>query len=225
MLDTVVFTDPKAIAFFADDMVLAKINAEEDTAAAARYHIMGYPTSVLISQDGTEIDRLIGFAETDEYIGTMKEYEQGIGTLDDLLARFSEEADRAMAFEIADKYKYRGASEEAETWYGKVLEMGEPTDSLAGESRFAIADMYRRLDDYDRAIEAYSSIMEDFEGTDFAEGAEIYRAISIRDIGDTARAIAAFEAFVGNYPDSSGAKAYAEKQITKLKGQDSPTND
>ncbi len=212
------FTDPRAIEFFSNEMILAKINAEEDSLTAQKYHIMGYPTSVMIRADGSEVDRLVGFAPTEEYIGTFRDYAQGIGTLDDLLTRYEANADRQMAFEIADKYKYRGKLDEAAGWYGTVIKLGEPTDSLSGESRFAIADGHLRDDDYTAALAAFEGIAADFGGTRFAPLAEVYRAITFRRMDDTTSAIMAFEQFAAEYPDHDAAD-YAREQATKLKGE------
>ena len=212
------FTDPKAIEFFSNEMILAKINAEEDSLTAQKYNIMGFPTSVMINADGSEVDRLVGYAPTEEYIGTFRDYARGIGTLDDLLTKYEANPDREMAFEIADKYKYRGKLDEAADWYGKVIALGEPTDSLSGESRFAIADGHLRDDDYDAALAAFETIAVDFEGTTFGPLAEVYRAVTFRRMDDTTKAIMAFEKFAADYPEHEAAD-YAREQATKLKGE------
>lgn len=219
MLDTVVFTDSAAVEFFTDEMLLVKIDAEDDSLTAQRYNVMGYPTSVMVDKEGQEVDRLVGFAETEEYIGTFRNYAQGIGTLDDMLARFEVNPDRDSAYVIADKYKYRGAIDEADAWYVRVIEVGEPGDSLSMQARMARADAYLRGDRYDEAREMFENMMEEFAGTETAEEAEIYRAITFRRQGDTAQAIAAFEQFVVNWPESE-AGDYAEEQISKLKGEE-----
>jgi tetratricopeptide (TPR) repeat protein len=218
-MDTVVFTDSAAMDFFANDVVLVKANAEVDSLLAQKYHVSGYPTFVLTDANGEEIDRIVGSDSTDSFIQTIRDYENGIGTLDDLLHRAETETDRALFFEIADKYKYRGGSEEAKTWYGRVIDEGEPTDSLSGESRFSIADMFRRAEEYDRAHEEFGSIMNDFKGTMFAQDAEIYKAIVYRRQADTAAAIKAFEDFIKHFPESEDVE-YANKQIEKLKNPD-----
>lgn len=215
-MDTVVFVDSTVINYFATDMVLAKINAEIDTATAEAYHISGYPTLVLTDKNGDEIDRIIGYLPPAEFMATVRDYRNGVGTLADLLRQAEENSSRELYFRIADKYKYRGGSGDAETWFTKVISSGQPTDSLTGEARMAIADMYRRGREYDRAITAYTSVQSDFKDTPFAENAAIMTAVSTRQKGDTLGAIALFEQFVKAYPESEDAE-YATGQITKLK--------
>ena len=219
MLDTVVFDDPKAIAFFTNEMLLVKLNAELDTLTKQRYNIMGYPTSVLVDKEGNEIDRFVGFGETDEYIGTFRNYARGIGTLDDMAARFEVNQNRDSAFAIAEKYKYRGAVAEADQWYDRVVAMGAPTDSLAGEARVAQADAHLRAKDFAPALAMFEQIRADFAGTRFAEDAEIYRAIAFGRQNDTAQAIAAFSEFLDHWPESEAAD-YAKEQLRKLKGEE-----
>jgi thioredoxin-related protein len=214
--DTVNMVDPKTIEFFRKEMILAEVNAEVDTAIATKFAVSGYPTFVLLNAEGNEIDRVAGYLETDEYIKTMRDYKNGIGTLDAKVAQAKTDTSRVLAYEIADKYKYRGKGQDAEVWYGKVLAVNGK-DSLAGESRMAIADMYRRAKNYPKAIDAFKAIAVDFAGTNFEEGADIWTAISYNRAADTTNAIASFEAFIKKYPKSEDVE-YAQKQIEKLKG-------
>ncbi|MDH4157972.1 MAG: tetratricopeptide repeat protein [candidate division Zixibacteria bacterium] len=209
--------DQKAIDFFTTEVILAKVNAEVDSLLAQEFHISGYPTSVLVGEDGEEIDRIVGYLEVDDFLKTIVDYQNGIGTLDDLLARAELEPDRELYLEIAEKYKYRGGSDEARNWYQKVIDAGEPTDSLSGEGRMSLADMLRRAKEYEQALEAYGSIMKDFSGEMIAQDAEIWRAIAYRQMGDTTQAINAFQEYIEHYPESEDVE-YATKQIDKLKG-------
>jgi tetratricopeptide (TPR) repeat protein len=199
-------------------MILAKINGKEDSVLRKQYHVLAFPTLVMLDKDGKEIDRVVGYSEPDEFLKTIKDYSQGIGTLADLLKQAESNPDRVLAFEIAEKYKYRGGSDEAAVWYQKVIDGGDPRDSLSGESRIALADMHRRAKQYDLALEEFQGIMKDFEGTGFAEDAEIWLAIVYKQKGDTAQAIKTYEGFLTHYPESEYAE-FATKQISKLKGE------
>lgn len=212
------FIDSAVIDFFTNEMVLAKFDAEKDTALARQYKVSAFPTVVLADKDGKEIDRIVGYSKPGSFVKTLQEYEQGIGTLDDLLNRSQNQADslRKLGFEIADKYKYRGGRDEAMGWFEKIIALGDPVDSLSGEARMAIADMYRRDKEYMRALVEFASVIQDFEGKPFAMDAEIWSAIVYRMKGDTATAIGAFEDFIKHYPESEDVD-YAQKQIEKLK--------
>ncbi len=219
MLDTLVFNQQDVMDYFTDDMTLVKVNAEVDTLLAQKYLVSGFPTAVMVRKDGSEIDRIVGYAEKDEYMQILNDYQLGIGTLNDLLKKIEENFDREMAFEIADKYKYRGGKEEAKRWFSIVIQKGEPTDSLTAESRMSLADMSLRAKEYDDALKGFSGIIVDFNDKPIGELAEIYKAITFRRQGDTLQAISTFEQFVADHPESEDIE-YAQKQIMKLKGEE-----
>jgi len=221
MLDTLVFNQQDVMEYFTNDMTLVKVNAEIDTLLAQKYQVSGYPTAVVVRKDGSEIDRIIGYAEKDEYVQILKDYQLGIGTLDDLLKKIEEKFDRKMAFEIADKYKFRGGKDEAKMWFAKVIQKGEPNDSLTAEARMSLADMSLRAKDYEDALKGFTGIAADFKDKPIGELAKIYRAIVYRRQGDTLQSISAFEQFVADHPDSEDVE-YAQKQIIKLKGEEEP---
>lgn len=201
-------------------MIFAKINAEKaDSLIAKQYKVSAYPTFVVTDSKGEEIDRIVGYLPAEPFMETVSNYIQGIGTLADLLAKAVDSTDREIFYEIADKYKYRGGPEEAKIWYQKVIDAGDPKDSLSAESRFSLADMYRRAKDYETAASAYQAIKADFTGTTFEQDADIWTAIVYRQQGDTTKAIGAFEQYVKDYPESEDID-YATRQISKLKGEE-----
>lgn len=212
-------TDQKVIDFFTNEMILAKINGKEDTALKREYRVSAFPTLVMVDKNGDEVDRIVGYMPPDRFLAKLRNYQKGIGTLADLLKKAQINPERPMFIEIAEKYKYREGSEDAAVWFRKVIDAGDPLDSLSGESRMALADMHRRAKEYDTAAVAFTTIMKDFEGKHFAEEAEIWRAIVYRQKGDTTGAVAAFEDFIKHYPQSEDID-YAKKQIAKLKGEE-----
>lgn len=216
MIDTVVLVQDQAKEFFTNEMMLVRVNAEVDTMLAKKYAISGYPTLVLVHPDGSEIDRIVGYMTIAPFLKQLRDYEQGIGTLDDLLNKAKTSDDRTMFLDIANKYKYRGGPDDAKVWFTKVVETGPGTDSLSGEARMSLADMIRRTKDYDAALANYKQIESDFGGNMFAENAAIWQAVCYRLKGDTAQAISEFERFIATYPKAEDVE-YAQKQIEKLK--------
>ena len=215
-IDTVVLVQDQAKEFFTNEMLLVKVNAEVDTLLAKKYAISGYPTLVLVHPDGVEIDRLVGYEPIAPFLQHLRDYKNGIGTLDDLLNKAKASTDRGLYMEIADKYKYRGGPEDAKIWFTKVVESGSATDSLAGEARMSLADMIRRAKDYDAALAKFQAIEKDFGDGMFAETAAIWQAIVYRQKGDTVQAISGFERYISAYPNAEDVE-YAQKQIEKLK--------
>jgi len=217
MLDTVVFVDEKAIEYFTNDVLLVKINADSNTALKEEFHISGLPTTVLINKDGSEVDRIVGFAPTEEFIGTLDDYTKGIGTLAALLDSAASDDSRQLAYEIAEKYKWRGGIEDAVAWYNKVTADGMDKDSLGGEARMAIGDMYRRDDRHEDALGVFVAVTEDFSGDEFGAWGQYWVARCHLSMADTAQAIEAFQVAVDEYADFEVAE-YAQGRIDKLTG-------
>jgi len=199
-------------------MILVKINAVVDTAVSNHYYARAFPTSLLIRKNGDEVDRLVGFDSTDIYIQTFLDYTNGIGTLDDLLGQAESVVDRSLFMEIADKYKYRGDFDAATNWLERVIEAGEPLDSLSGEARSALAYMLRKEEKYDEAIVAFGKIAREFVDTYHGRDAIIYQGICYKAKGDTGAAIAAYESYVEKFPESSDLE-WVQEQINNLKNQ------
>ncbi len=212
------FTDSVAVEFFTNKMILTKFHRDSVPSMVEEFRVSGYPTSVLINADGEEIDRIVGYMDPPDYIQTLVDYQNGIGTLGDLLGQAEDKEDRDLYFTIAEKYKHRGGTAEAREWFEKTIDLGDKTDSVSGDCRMALAYMTQRDEDYDEAIKAYEKIMEDFKGQWFASDAEIWTAICYGKKGDTATAIATYEAFIEHNPDSPDT-AYAQEKIALLKAQ------
>lgn len=187
-----VLTDPRAINFLGSEVVFAKINAEVDTNVSKAYKVMGYPTFLLTDANGREIERIAGFLGTEDFIKTVNDYRNGIGTLDALLEKSKQGQDRNLYFVIADKYKYRGDTKNAKDWFDKILATGEKKDSLSGETYMAIGDMYRRDKQNEQAMAVYQQVVADFAGTSF-EGQ------GMLSVGHTYRRLSEFEKALAIY--------------------------
>ncbi len=211
--------DSSMIEYFSYEMIFVKVHAEKaDSLTAKEYNVSGFPTFVVTDSKGVEIDRIVGYLEAKDFLAKVNDYQNGIGTLDDLLSKVEASKDRALYFEIADKYKYRGGAEEAKSWFEKVVADGEPTDSLSGEARFSLADMMRRNKEYDASIAAFRTIKSDFNGTHFDETASIYIPYVTMKKGDTANAIMEFKNFIKQFPESDDVE-YATTKISELNGE------
>jgi len=218
-----VFVDPKAIDFFSNEAVLYKHNGDIDTALARQYCVSGFPTLVMLSPDGREIDRVAGYMPTDEFIQTFRDYGKGIGTLASLEAKAAGTVDRNLYLQIAEKYKYGCDKAAAAVWYGKVIAAGKPKDSLSGVSRMEIADMFRRAKKWDSALLAYKQVAKDFKSLQFANDADWYTGDVYRRMKDTVRAIAAYETWIKKYPKADTSDVnYTKGLVEKLKNPPAP---
>ena len=201
--DKEVLTDQKAIDFLASDVVFAKINAEVDTNVSKAYKIMGFPTFLLTDANGQEIERIAGYLGTDDFIKTVNDYRNGIGTLGALLEKSKEGQDRALFFEIANKYKYRGDTKSAKDWFDKIVASGEKKDSLAGETYMAIGDMYRRDKNNEQAMAVYKQVVQEFVGTPFEGQGMLFVGHTHRRIKEFDKALAIYNEVMAKYKGAS----------------------
>ncbi|MCH8027011.1 MAG: tetratricopeptide repeat protein [candidate division Zixibacteria bacterium] len=201
-------TTAQAIDYFTNEVVMVKVNAEVDTVLAREYGVIGYPTFVLTSSSGDEIDRT-SYLPIDEFIKTMSDYQKGIGTLQAVLDDANKSEDRALYFELADKYKYRNDSENANLWFGKIIANAEK-DSLSGEASLSMADLLRRQDKDDDAMAAYKQIIVDYAGTQFEGRGMMYVGHSHRRVKEFDNAIAAYNSIMEKY---EGLKFAEEAEI------------
>ena len=54
---------------FSKRFTLVKVNAEVDTVTAARYRVKSYPTVLVLKQDGSEVDRIVGYRSPADFGG------------------------------------------------------------------------------------------------------------------------------------------------------------
>lgn len=201
--DKEVMTDPKAIEYLDNQVIFTKINAEVDTNVSKAFKIMGYPTFVLTDSKGEEIDRIAGYLGTDDFIKTINDYQNGIGTLGAMLEKAKTEQDRSLYFEIADKYKFRGDSKTAKDWYDKIVASGEKKDSVSGEAYMAIGDMYRRDKQNAEAMAVYQQVISEFAGTPFEGRGMLYIGHTHRRLNEYDQALAVYNSVMSKFKGSS----------------------
>jgi len=220
-LDTVTYVDSAVIAK-SHEIVFVKIDAEVDTAIRNQYRIQGYPTIILAASDGTEIDRIGGYLPPADFLETVDNYLNGVGTLDYYLNLPDSEVTTETLFAIADKYADRGMSEEADDYYNRVVKADpDNNDGFTDQAMIAIGNILRRNEKYDDALTQFASVMKKFKDAEAGQDALIWTAICYRQKGDTVKAIAHFEDFLKKYPESADT-AYAKAQIERLNNPPPP---
>lgn len=113
--------------------VLYRLNTDtqEGKELSQAFHLRGIPTTVLLTPEGKEIDRILGYGNRSAWMRTLLAYLYGVDTLDDLLARATSSPEPALAKEIAEKYLGRGDSREALAWVQKTREVAKPEKDAA----------------------------------------------------------------------------------------------
>jgi thiol:disulfide interchange protein len=73
MLDRDTWPDADVRRLMAERTVPIKVDAEKETALAARYGVEAYPTVLFVRADGVEVGRLVGFRSADDFLAAARE--------------------------------------------------------------------------------------------------------------------------------------------------------
>jgi outer membrane protein assembly factor BamD (BamD/ComL family) len=186
-----------------NNIINVKVDAEKDTLLRREYGVAGFPTVVLTKPDGSEIDRIYGYADPETFVSTINDYLNDRNTLADYLRRADSVPTMKLYSMIADKYTGRSNFDKAEEYYNKI--MTEDPDNAQGYSDSALislADMEVRAKRYDKAIASFDSFKSRFPESPMAEDAMFGKAKALRRAKRFDDAIAAFKDFITTYPES-----------------------
>lgn len=184
-------------------LVAVKINGWEDTTLATQYGISGYPSEIIANADGTEIDRIWGYAPPEEFIQIVNDYLLGKNTLSDYLQRAESEPTMKLYNMIAEKYTSRSAYTDAETYYRKILQ-SDPTNKngYSDSALYNMGQMKKRAKQYAGAEEAFQKLQTTYPESDMVDDAVFSIATTLSRAEKYDEAIAAFKAFIKDYPES-----------------------
>jgi thiol:disulfide interchange protein len=68
MLDLETWSDEDVQAWLRDKTVAIKVDADKDKEAADKYQLQGYPQMVFLRPDGSEVGRLSGFRDAEQFV-------------------------------------------------------------------------------------------------------------------------------------------------------------
>lgn len=193
-----------------DDLIAIRLNAEEGEGPAIveRYHVVGYPTVLLLQPDGVEIDRIFGFMPADEFASTVDGYQLGAGTIAQLREQVAADpANLELVYELGYRSAIRGETEEAITRLTHVVEVDADNGlGLRSQAHFVLGKyLYLRgAGDTIAALEQFSIITEQFPDSVQASQVPFQAAIALCRSGDETAAREAFEAILAEEPDSVG---------------------
>lgn len=194
-LDAEVFPTDEAGAA-TNELIAVKIDAETGAGpeVVERWHVVGYPTLLLLHPDGTEIDRVFGFMPADEFSQTVQSYREGRGTIAVLREQVAADPDNLeLVLELGQRATVRGEYEEALTHLNRII--GADPDNAAGlrvQAHYMLGKyMYLRgSSDYPAAMAQFQLLMDEYGETDEGKEAVFQMAIAKIRAGDREVALA-----------------------------------
>jgi thioredoxin-like negative regulator of GroEL len=148
-LDREVFVRPE-VGQATRDLVPIRVDADQPAGKAVveRYHVVGFPTLLLLDPNGAEVDRIMGFLEAPELVKALADLRSGKGTLAALEAELTKTPDDLVKLaEVARRNAIRGNLERAQSQTDRVLAL-DPKGALgeAPRTQFELATSgYLRL--------------------------------------------------------------------------------
>ncbi len=214
-LDTLTFKDSLIIAM-SNDNIFVKINAEVDTALASRFAISGFPTVVVTKPDGSEIDRIQGFVDANEFYNQVNLYLIGKETLEDYLTRLEDEADNQIYLTtIAEKYTDRSEFAKAIEFYNKVIALDpENIRGYAAKGLLGISGVQGISKDYAAAIATCQDIIKRFPTSPEADDASAMLGYYTAKSGDETGALTIYRDYLQKYPE--GRNRWVQERLADL---------
>ncbi|MEE8336220.1 MAG: thioredoxin family protein, partial [Candidatus Neomarinimicrobiota bacterium] len=142
VLDENTYPDPEVIKFARKNMVGFKIDAEKGAGInlARKYNVTGFPTLVIMDNDGREIDRIIGYMPPEPFLKELKRIKNGVETIKALELRVEKNPGQELSISnLAEKYENAGYFEKASKLWLEVITINGSIKSRA-EFRLVILD-------------------------------------------------------------------------------------
>lgn len=198
----------------AEHFVALRRDGEEGEGAAIyrRYHVVGYPTLLVLDEAGAEVDRVMGFVEGPELVGLVEGFRRGEGTLASLEQRAKTAKNPALLAEVAKRHALRGdARAVAET---DQVVAGDPRNAAgrAADALFVLGKYYylRGTSQPAEAAKTFERVRREFPTAKVVVDELPYHlAIAQHHLGDDAKAIATLDAWLAAGPDAERYNSYA----------------
>jgi outer membrane protein assembly factor BamD (BamD/ComL family) len=185
------------------NLVNVKVNGKVDTLLKNDFRVAGYPTIILAKSDGSEIDRIFGYAESDKFVNTINDYLADRNTLGDCLRRIESEPTMQLYSMIADKYTGRSMNDKSEEFYRRIIQ--EDPNNKQGYSDsalFSLGQLKSRAKQYETAEQIFSRFPKTYPESGLVEDAMYEKAVAKRRMERFGAAIAGFKEFLQAYPES-----------------------
>lgn len=194
----------------ARDMIAVKVDAEAPGGPelVERFHVVGYPTVLVLDSHGRELGRVFGFAPAEQFARRIEAIRFGPRSFGELWRRFVErgraETVVQTAFDVGFDAASCGDYETADRLLRGVA-LADPDDRAGLAARaLLVLGKYRYLRgarEYDAAIAVFDELRERYPESEAADEALVQTAIAHARAGRTEPARAAFEAYVALGPD------------------------
>jgi TolA-binding protein len=188
-----------------------KLNAEEDADGVRlkeQYGVKGYPTIVVLDQEGLRLDQIEGFVTGEQLLQRVSQAASASNPLTELKTRADSSPSSAQAqYAVAEKYlemrEYRKASE----GFRRVLEIDpENREGKTEIAHYHLALCLASLEERENAHQVLDQMAQKFPKGELAPDALILRGQIHYHDGDLPTARGQFDRFLSQYPTHEKAR-------------------
>ena len=201
-MDAEVYQRPEVGAKLAKDFIALRRDGEsgEGLALHDRYHVVGFPTLLVLSPEGGEIDRIMGVVAAKELIATLGSFRAGKNTLATLERRAADtHGSPELVFELAKRHALRGDGRAP----GEVERVVANDPGHAAEALFTLGKYYylRGVKQYENAARTLERVIAVYPKSPQADEAPYDLALARHGLGDDGGAIKILDAWLAAAPD------------------------
>jgi tetratricopeptide (TPR) repeat protein len=205
-LDQITYQDEKVIGYL-NSIVAVKYDAEKDEGEtlAKKFKVKAYPTLVLVSSNGDEIDRYVGYLDAEKFLDVIEGYHKGVGTVGFYEAQLEKNPDDIETlYTLGLKHADAVRPERAKATLERILVL-DPESEHKADIWSSLGYVMYADDRYDEAVAYYNKLLEEFPDTKHHDEslqilARVYYRMEEKD-----KAIEAYTAYVDRHPDDPKA--------------------
>lgn len=194
------------------------IDGEVEIELPKSYGVPAYPTVITYSSKGKELIREVGYVDEDGFEEILKDSLEGRCEYEEILSRVESEPENLEnLWSLALAQKDRSLTLELLETLNKIIEIDENNDAnYKTKALLERGFQYMIVGNYNRAIEEYEIIVDNFPESEAAPQALDYIGDCYRLLDDEDMAMRTYERVVERYPDSEAGER-SENKLGKMK--------
>lgn len=192
--------------------VALRRNAEEGEglALAARYHVVGYPTLLVLTPDGVEVDRIMGSVTARDFLEMLARFRSGADTIATLEKRAATSHNPGLLAEVARRHALRGDQRCLPEIEAVIA--GDPTNQ-AGRAAPALLQLgkyyyLRGQRNYAQAARTLERLRDSYPSSSEAGEVPYNLASAYHHLGDHVRALATLDVYLKAAPTAERYTMY-----------------
>ncbi len=188
-----------------------------DTTTAARYRVRGYPTILVLNENGEEIDRIVGYYRAPQFMSQVEDYLAGRNTLASMIAEEPAKKDSAeFVYKLGDRFADHGLFDESRSRLARFVDLDPKNETgHADDALYRLARMARKDKDYATDRKYAQMILDRYKDSDMMKPAYLEVGIGWKKDGQLSKARKVFLDYSTRFPDDEDAP-WAKEQADTL---------